>query len=139
MINGSRASAWILLAFLTTGFVPGGSYNLFNAASGTVTIQAKTIGRPSEKPYRLMRGYGSGGSGDHTKLIWLAVTLPTGRRIVLDEKELDRLKSTSKSPRGIFGGHGEWWIDDSGITFLSSREGNIRSGRFERNNKRPSN
>lgn len=107
---------------------PGGSYSLFNASSSKITVQVKTVAEPNQRPYQLQRGFGDGGSGDHSKLIWLSVRLPDGRKMVLDEKDLDQ-RSADVS-RGLFGGHGVWWIDDSGITFLSSKEGSIRINRF---------
>ena len=134
-INWSGVGIFVM-GFLMVGMVPGGSYSLFNASSGIITVELRTIGNPHQQPYRLMPGHGDGGSGDDTKLIWLAVTLPTGKRIVLDEKELDRRKAASNVGRGLFSGHGAWWIDDSGITFISSREANIQIGRFQRNKKK---
>ena len=121
-------SVLIVSASFAEAITPGGSYSLFNGSSGTIIVQVRTVARPNQRPYQMSRGYGDGGSGDHSKLVGLSVTLPDGKKIVLDEKALD--ERSAHAARSLFGGHGVWWIDDSGIRLLSSREGNIRINRF---------
>lgn len=115
----------ILAFFSAQAITPGGSYSLFNASSATLTIQARTAARPDAPAYKLPSGFGDSGSGDKTKLVELRITYPNGRRIILDEGQLDRRMH----------GNGTWWIDDQGVTFISEKEANIRIHNFTHRNR----
>ena len=114
---------WLLFASGLTAITPGGSYNLFNASSSAVEIQTGTVDRPQQKPWDLPRGFGDGGSGDHSALIFVRVKYPRGRVITFGAQKIARIKASR--PLG-----GTWWIDDDGITYISSRDANLRRKRL---------
>lgn len=123
------ASFGLLVFILSSSLLamsPGGSYTVLNASSGPVWLQCGTVARPLEEPWRLARGFGDNGSGDHTELILLRVRYANGRRITFDAEHLRRTKAASGFRNGA------WWIDDRGVTYLSSREANIRWRRFHK-------
>jgi hypothetical protein len=105
---------------------PGGSYSLLNASSGPVSLQVGTAAHPNQQAWRLLRGFGDGGSGDHSELIFLRVKYPSGRTITFDAEHIRSVKAASQFRRGA------WWIDDQGITYLPQREANIRWRHFRR-------
>jgi hypothetical protein len=113
----------LLLASPLAAITPGGSYNLFNASSSTVEIQTGTVDHPQRKPWDLPRGFGDGGSGDHSALIYLRVKYPSGRVIIFDAQKIVSIKASR--PLG-----GAWWVDDDGITYISSRDANLRRKRL---------
>src|SRR5438552_9428861 len=84
----------LLFASALAAITLGGSYNLFNAASSAVEIQTGTVDRPQQKPWDLPRGFGDGGSGDHSGLIFLRIKYPSGRVITFGAQKIDRIKGS---------------------------------------------
>ncbi len=66
------------------------------------------------------RGFSDGDSGDYTELIFLRVKYLSGRIITFDAEHLRLMKTESQFRRGT------WWIDDTGVTYISTRDANIR-------------
>jgi hypothetical protein len=108
----------LFLALTAASLVP--SYEVHNGSSSWVRVELNTVMNPHEKPFLLQSGGGNSGYRDDTEFLSLRVIYPSGKVITLDRRAIRQIKRTSKFRRGI------WWIDDSGVRYISRRDANLR-------------
>src|SRR4051794_36552957 len=96
------------------------SYSLRNASSSDVYVTLNTVLNPTEKPRLFQRGWGESGYRDDTEFLLLRVTYPNGKVVTLDRDAIRHIKHTSRFRRGV------WWIDDSGVSYISKSRSDAR-------------
>lgn len=115
---------WVITGANLEAITPSGSYEVFNGSDGTVEIQCGTAAYPRQEAWSLPRGRGDAGSGDHSQLTFVRVRYRSGRIIVLTEKQILRTEAESGFPSGT------WWIENSGLNYISRRDANFRKRAF---------
>jgi hypothetical protein len=115
---------WLIAGSHLGAITPSGSYEVFNGSGGSVEIQCGTAAHPRQNAWTLPRGRGDAGSGDHSELTFLRVRYPSGRVIVLEERQIRRREAESGFTSGT------WWIENSAVTYISRRDANFRKRAF---------
>jgi len=114
----------LLVSANLSAFVPGSTTTFINASNHVIRIQCKTVNRSYPSPMPLGRAQRLGLSGDRGDLLSLTVKYATGKSVRLDHRNLNRIKAAS----GL--SHGVWWITESGVDYISSRDANVRQRRL---------
>jgi hypothetical protein len=72
----------------------------------------------------LGRAQRMGLSGDYGDLISLTLNYSGGNSVKFNRQWIDRLKAAAGVSKGV------WWINESGIEYISGRDANIRQRRL---------
>ncbi len=115
-----RVGTGLLAIAGLSAFVPGSNTTFVNASNATIRIQCKTVNRSYPSPMILGRAQRMSLSGDFGDLLSLTVRYTSGKSVKLTRDDLNHIKVAS----GL--SHGVWWITDSGVQYISSRDANLR-------------
>ena len=114
--------AILVIAAVTAGFAWGGNNRFVNASSGPVSIHYRsTTGSYSGD---VIRGGGLRITTDSGELISVKVTYRDNHIVKLDAGDVRRLKAMVVGTRGV------WWVEDSGVSYISSKEASTRQRRL---------
>jgi hypothetical protein len=116
--HAARFLAFFATATISTGFIWGGKIQFANASSGAVFVRYISTTGPHSGD--IIRGGRLSDSTDNGELISVTVQYKGGRTKSLSASEVLKLK------RALNDHHGVWWIDDTGISYVSGRTANIR-------------
>ncbi len=119
---------WILGAasavVLLSGFIPDGARNTFiNGTREEVRINYESTMLKVDKPVVIRPGSGLQMTGDSGKLLHLTITYPNGKELNLSAKDISRIEASSQLRDGV------WWITDTGVEYISTKESLVRSKR----------
>jgi len=114
-----KVLASIVAIFALGAFVPGSENYFVNASRDVLAVECRTMSQ-TYKAMAVAKGSRLGLSGDYSELIELTVKYAEARPIRLKKQDIDQLKATSHLK------HGVWWINDSGVEYISGRDANIR-------------
>jgi hypothetical protein len=109
---------------MLSGFIPGGSRNIFiNGTREEIRISYESTTLKLDKAVVIRSGSGLQMTGDSGKLLQLTVRYPNGKVLNLSAKGISRIEASSQLKNGV------WWITDTGVEYISTKESLLRSKR----------
>jgi hypothetical protein len=114
------ASAVVMLS----GFIPGGARNTFiNGTRAEIRISYQSTTLKLDKAVVIRPGGGLQMTGDSGKLLRLTVRYPKTKVLNSSAKAISRIEASSQLKNGV------WWITDTGVEYISTKESLVRSKR----------
>ena len=105
-----------------SGFIPGGARNAFiNGTREEIRISYASTALNLDEAVVIRAGSGLQMTGDSGKLLHPTVRYRNGKVLNLSAKGISRIEASSQLKNGV------WWITETGVEYISTKESLRRS------------